>query len=230
MRFIRLVRTGIGCAVAAAVAVPGVVALPSVATEAATPSVGGVLNVLGWSDVDYLDPNVTYYSLGYSAVREFSRQLYSFPATSGHTTDTMPDLATDLPQISSDGRTYRITIRPGAMWGTNPARQVTAADAVRGVEVTCNPSQPFGGLPSYVNLIAGFRTFCRDFAGVNPTAAAIKRFLNRHSVSGLHPAANDPLTVVFRLNHRADYFTDMLTLPAFSPRPVEMLAYVPGTT
>lgn len=198
-------------------------------TTADAPVTGGVLNVRGTSDTDYLDPNITYYSLGYSYVREFSRQLYTFPAVAGKTTTTVPDLATAMPVVSADGKTYRITIKVGAQWNTTPARQVTAADVVRGVKTTCNPVQPFGGLPDYESLIAGMRTFCNGFAKVSPSAAAIRAYTATHSLPGVKADASDPLTVVFTLTHRAGYFTDMLTLPAFSPRPAEMLKYVPAS-
>src|SRR5262249_2393873 len=36
-------------------------------------------------------------------------------------------------------------------------------------------------------------------------------------------------TIVFTLTHPASYFTDMLTLPAFSPAPKEYQAYVPAS-
>src|SRR5687768_8273424 len=36
---------------------------------------GGTLNMLGSGDVDYMDPNVTYYSIGYLGTRMWSRQL-----------------------------------------------------------------------------------------------------------------------------------------------------------
>jgi peptide/nickel transport system substrate-binding protein len=39
--------------------------------------------------------------------------------------------------------------------------------------------------------------------------------------------AKDDLTVVFTLNNPASFFTDMLTLPAFSPAPKEWDAYLP---
>jgi len=196
---------------------------------AQSPVRGGVLNVLALGDTDWLDPNITYYSVGYTFARQFSRQLYSLPARPGHTTDTVPDLATGMPRISNNGQTYRITIRKGARWDTAQARQVTAADVVRGVKTTCNPYQPFGGLPDFENLLAGFATFCRGFARVQPTAAAIKHYTETHSFAGVQASTQNARTVVFHLTHRASYFTDMLTLPAFSPRPKEMLAYAPGS-
>ena len=101
-----------------------------------------------------MDPNISYYSVGYLALRLWSRQLFTFPAVQGETTTAVPDLATTIPTtanggVSADGKTYTITIRKGAMWNTSPARQVTAADEVRGVKRTCNPYQPFGGIPDF---------------------------------------------------------------------------------
>ena len=41
---------------------------------------GGTLNILGTSDVDFLDPQVTYYSAGYTVIRLLNRQFFDFPA------------------------------------------------------------------------------------------------------------------------------------------------------
>ena len=90
-------------------------------------------------------------------------------------TQPVPDLATEMPTtgkgVSSDGLTYTITIRPGAKWNTSPATPGDRrADMVRGVKRTCNPVQPFGGLPDYRDLIVGFQAFCDGFAKVGSTA------------------------------------------------------------
>lgn len=192
---------------------------------------GGTLNMLGSGDVDYMDPNISYYSIGYLGLRMWSRQLFTYPAQVGQVTQPVPDLATEMPTsgkgISSDGMTYTISIRSGAKWNTTPARQVTAADMVRGVKRTCNPAQPFGGLPDYLDLIVGLKDFCDGFAKVGSTAAAISGYLEATNLPGV--VAKDDLTVEFHLVHPASYFPDMLTLPAFSPAPKEVNAYVPGS-
>src|SRR3954447_15247923 len=193
-----------------------------------TPVPGGTLNVLSSSDTDYLDPNISYYAIGYSYLRPFSRQLYSYPAVEGEADRVQPDLATDLPTVSDDGLTYTVTLRPGVLWNTSPPRQVTAADVVRGVKVTCNPAQPFGGLPEIANVIAGMRHFCHGFAQVRLTARAIGRYVDNNDLPGV-AVGPDPQTVVFTLKHRASYFTDMLALPAFSPRAAEAMDYLPGS-
>ncbi|HKB32113.1 MAG TPA: ABC transporter substrate-binding protein, partial [Streptosporangiaceae bacterium] len=86
--------------------------------------------MLGTGDVDYMDYNISYYTIGGLGQRMWVRALYTYPATPGKTFTVVPDLATAAPTISSDGLTYTVTIRSGVMWNTSPARQVTAADAL----------------------------------------------------------------------------------------------------
>ncbi len=197
--------------------------------DGGTPQKGGTLNVLGVGDVDYLDPNVIYYTIGYSVARLYSRQLYSFKAEQGVQTDLQPDLATGDPDISSDGKTVKVTLKDGVKWNTSPPRQVNAEDVVRGVMVTCNPSTPFGGNSNYSDLIAGYQDFCDGFAKVQPNAGAIAKYMTSNSIEGVSADPNDPLTVVFKLTRAASYFPDMLALPAFSPRAEEMNDYVPAS-
>ncbi|HEX6056801.1 MAG TPA: ABC transporter substrate-binding protein [Intrasporangium sp.] len=192
---------------------------------------GGTLNMLGVGDVDYMDPNVSYYSGGYLGLRMWSRSLFTNPAVSGQETTAVPDLATEIPKqgagLSADGKTYTITLRPGVMWNTSPPRAVTAADVVRGVKRTCNPAQPFGGLPDYIGLISGMQTFCDGFAKVKPLAAPIANYINSTDLPGVK--ANGDQTVVFTLTHPASFFVDMLTMSAFAPAPKEWDAYVPAS-
>ena len=200
-----------------------------------TPAKGGTLNMLGTGDVDYMDPNISYYTTGYLGLRMWSRQLLTYPAVPGQTTKVVPDLATAVPTtanggISADGLTYKLTIRKGAMWNTNPPRQVTAADEVRGVMRTCNPAQPFGGLPDFQTLIAGFSTFCDGFSKAGNSAPAIKAYMDSHTISGVSVDPTNPLTVVFKLTQPTTYFPDLLAMPAFSPAPVEYENYVPASS
>jgi peptide/nickel transport system substrate-binding protein len=193
-----------------------------------TPVKGGTLNMLGDGDVDWLDYNASYYSIGYLAQRMYLRGLYAYPATPGKTTTVAPDLATALPTVSNGGKTYTLTIRSGAMWNTSPARQITGADAVLGLKRTCNPTPTsFGGRPDFANLIVGYSTFCAGFAKVSPTSvSAIKNYIDTHNISGVTSSGN---TVTYNLTQPASYFADQLTLPAFNPAPAESLNYLPGS-
>jgi peptide/nickel transport system substrate-binding protein len=192
------------------------------------PQKGGTLNMLGVGDVDYMDPNVSYYSGGYLAHRLYSRQPYTYSGEADKAGETVPDLATDLPKVSDDGLNATITIREGAKWDTSPARQITAEDLIRGIKRTCNPAQPFGGLPDYQDLIVGFSQFCEGFAKVGQTADAIAAYQNGNEISGLK-VGSDERTLEMTLTHPASYLADMMTLTAFSPAPKEYDAYVPGS-
>jgi peptide/nickel transport system substrate-binding protein len=195
-----------------------------------SPQRGGTLNVLGTGDVDFMDYNISYYSIGYLGQRQWVRGLYAYPAIPGKVTTAAPDLATATPVISNGGKTYAVTIRSGADWNTTPARQVTAADALRGLERACNPVQPFGGLPDFESLIVGYAGFCEKFGalGSTATAAQMKSFLDNPSntISGVTVSGQ---TITFNLTQPASYFADELTLPAFNPAPVESLNYVPAS-
>jgi len=195
-----------------------------------TPVTGGTLNVLSSSDTDYLDPNVTYYSLGYAYVRPYNRSLYQYPNIPGKQTEAQPDLATGPAEVSSDGKTVKVTIRDGVYWNTTPKRQVTAADAVRGIKTSCNPAQPFGGLPDFDFLIEGMTKFCKDFGKVQTNAKAIADYTENTDLPGATVDPSDPQTVVYKLTQPASFFPSMLALPTFSPRAKEMLDYVPAST
>jgi peptide/nickel transport system substrate-binding protein len=193
------------------------------------PVKGGTLNMLGTGDVDFMDPNISYYSIGYLGLREWARGLYAYPATPGKTTTPEPDLATGPPVISNGGLTYTVTIRSGAAFDTTPFSPVTGADELIGLKRSCNPVQPFGGLPDFENLIAGMATFCTNFGnlGANATAAQMKSFVDSNQISGVTASGQ---TVTFTLVHPASYFEDELTLPPFNPAPEQILNYIPGSS
>jgi peptide/nickel transport system substrate-binding protein len=196
------------------------------------PVTGGTLNLLGAGDVDYMDPNTSYYTVGELNLRLWSRRLFTYPALDGQTTTPVPDLATELPTVanggvSADGRTYTITLREGARWDTTPPRPVTAADVVRGVKRTCNPAAPSGATPVFASLIEGLAEFCAGFAQVGLAPEAVGAYLEGTAVAGL--TARDDRTVSFSLTSPATYFIGILTMPAFAPAPVELNSYLPGS-
>ena len=91
-----------------------------------TPVKGGTLNMLGAGDVDYMDPNISYYSIGYLACGSGAGSCSpTRPDRQDH--HDGPDLATRVPAtatvgISADGKTYTITHPRPAPSGT-PARR-----------------------------------------------------------------------------------------------------------
>jgi len=192
------------------------------------PKVGGTLNLVGVGDVTYMDYNISYYTIDALGQRLWQRGLYAYSPVPGHTTEVVPDLATAMPVVSNGGKTYSVTIRTGADWNTTPARQVTAADALRGLERACNPVVPFGGLPDFEAIIVGYQQFCTGFQalGAAATPAKMKAYLATHSPSGVTVSGQ---TITYNLTQPASYFNDELQLDSFSPAPVESLNYVPGS-
>jgi peptide/nickel transport system substrate-binding protein len=191
-----------------------------------TPQRGGVLNMLGTGDIDFMDYNVSYYAIGYLGLRMWVRGLYSYPASPGKATTPEPDLATAAPEVSNGGKTYKVTIRSGAQWDTTPASPVTAADAERGLKRACNPVQPFGGLPDFLTLIKGYAAFCQGLEHAKPTVAAMKAYINGHQISGVTTSGQ---TITYQLTQPASYFSGELTLPPFNPAPAASLDYLPAS-
>jgi peptide/nickel transport system substrate-binding protein len=140
----------------------------------------------------------------------------------------VPDLATAAPAASKDGLHYTVTLRKGAMWDTSPPRQVNAADVVRGVKRSCNPTAPFAGQPDFSDILAGYASYCTAFAGVSATSASAQAdFINSHNITGVTVDPSDPLTVDFTLTKPAAYIEGILSLGPFNPAPVEYLNYLP---
>src|SRR4051812_8364233 len=86
---------------------------------------GGVLKQLGASDVDYLDPGHTYYTGGYQVAYATQRPLYNFKPDSS---DPVPDLAADKPQLSDDLKTVTVKIKPGVKFSPPVNHAVTSKD------------------------------------------------------------------------------------------------------
>jgi peptide/nickel transport system substrate-binding protein len=196
-----------------------------------TPKTGGTLTVLGSGDVDdNLDPNYGYYTLDYLAYQLYERTLYNYPSIPGQTFTLAPDLATAQPTVSNGGLKEAVTIRTGAMWNTTPPRQVTAADVVRGVKRSCNPTFPFAGQADFADVLVGYTAFCNGFAKVSATSAtAQKAYVDGNNISGVSVDPSNAQTVDFTLSKPATYFAGALNLSWANPVPEEIFNYVPDT-
>lgn len=198
-----------------------------------SPTRGGTLRIIGDADVDHLDTASAYYTTSYALERVFSRQLFSYPASTDTTKALAPapDVATELPTkdnggISADGKTVTVHLRDGVRWNTSPARAVTAADFVLGFKRLCNPTQNSVGAPGYFeDTIAGMKDYCAAFASVPQNVAAFKDFMTSHQISGI--TAVDATTLKFTLTKAAGDFVNILALPFSSAAPVEYLDYLP---
>src|SRR5689334_3803610 len=101
-RHVRVARSGVVAlgVLAMAAVIVATASSGDTRTTATTPKSGGTLNLLGNGDVDYMDPNVSYYTVGQLNMRMWSRNLMSYPAVAGKTTDISPDLAVAPAKVS----------------------------------------------------------------------------------------------------------------------------------
>ena len=192
------------------------------------PQRGGTLNMVGISDVDYLDYDTGYYTTDYQVARLTVRQLYGFPADPAKTTTPVPDLATAMPVVSDNGLKQTVTLRSGVMWNTNPPRPVTVADVVRGIKRACNPSPVFfGGMADFEATIKGLSEFCAGYpAKAGTDAAAMKQYIEGHNVSGITTSGN---SITFELTQPAPWLVGAMTMSPFSAVPIEAENALPGT-
>jgi len=201
-----------------------------------SPVMGGTLKIEGSTDLSAgADPQGEYETIAFTIERAYTRQLVSYATSSTFNTAVtlVPDAATAMPTVSSDGLTYTFTLRPGLMWNTSPPRAVTSQDFARGILRNCDPTLAPNGNPGYYeSTIAGFAAYCSAFEGSNPSEspAARAKFINdamNGGVSGIKtPDAN---TIVFTLTQPATDFDSILALPFASAAPQEYLTYTPLT-
>jgi ABC-type transport system substrate-binding protein len=200
-----------------------------------TPVQGGTLQIEGSSDLSAAgDPQGEYETIGFGLERAYTRQLVSYASSSdfNKAVSLVPDAATAMPTVSSDGLTYTFTLRSGLMWNTTPPRPVTSQDFQRGILRNCDPTLAPNGNPGYyVSTIAGFKAFCSAFEGQDPgeSPAARATSINNAMTSVTGIKTPDASTIVFTLTQAANDFTSILALPFASAAPVEYLKYTPLT-
>ena len=115
-----------------------------------TPVMGGTLKIEGSTDLSAAaDPQGEYETIAFGLERTYTRQLVSYPSSSNFNTavSLVPDAASAMPTVSSDGLTYTFTLRSGLMWNTTPPRPVTSQDFPRGILRNCDPTLAPNGNP-----------------------------------------------------------------------------------
>jgi ABC-type transport system substrate-binding protein len=201
------------------------------------PQTGGTLKIVGAGDVDHLDTASGYTTVADSLERAWARRLFSYKASNNQAegSQVVPDIAAEMPTaanggLSADGKTYTIKMRQGVQWNTQPVREVTAEDVVRGIKRLCNPNPngTSGGIGYYTSTIVGMKAYCDGYAKVNKDdAKAMADYQNGHDVAGMK--AVDDHTVQFKLTQPATDFPNMLAMGFATPAPKEYDAYVPDS-
>jgi peptide/nickel transport system substrate-binding protein len=156
---------------------------------------GGSVTLLSSTDVDYLDPGHTYYTVGYTVLYATQRPLYSVKPGEANPT---PDLAAGPPQISPDEKTVTVKLRSGVRFSPPVNREVTSKDVKYAFEraFTANVANEYG---TYFADIVGAPKKPGSFKPISgiqtPDNHTLVIHLSRPSGVGVAAALVMPITV-----------------------------------
>src|SRR3954454_24439558 len=118
---------------------------------------GGDLKMLYAGDVDFLDPRQTYYQYGFNVAYATQRPLYSYKPDDAKT--PVPDLATGAPDISADGKTVTVKIRPNVKFSPPVNRVATTKDVAYAMSSAFTKNVPSGYAGAYGAAPQGVKAF-----------------------------------------------------------------------
>lgn len=152
------------------------------AEQSLTGKTGGKLTVLASSDVDYIDPGAAYYQFTFMVTSATQRSLYSFGPDDA--VDAVPDLATQAANVSSDGKTVTVNIKPNVKFSPPVNRAATSADVKYAIERAFLPTVANGYAGAYFGDIIGVKEFqdgkAKEISGIDtPNSTTIVFHLNR---------------------------------------------------
>jgi len=167
--------------------------LVSCATGAADPA--KILR-LAISDIDTLDPQQLQDTFSYGIATSIFEPLYEWDYLA-RPPGIVPDTAIAAPEVSADGKTWTIRIKPGIYFTDDPAfrgkrRELVAEDYVYSLKRVLDPNLRSGGDPITTDLIVGMR------AVVDAASKPGAKFDYDASVEGLR--ALDRYTLQLHLN------------------------------
>lgn len=159
---------------------------------------GGAITVAYQNDIATLDPAIGYDWQNWSIIKSlFSRLLDYEPGT----TNLVPDLATEMPKISADGKTFEFNIRDDVKF--HNGRLLVAEDVKYSIERAVNPKTQSPG--------AGFFASIEGF-----DAASAGKSTN---ISGI--TVNSPTSITFKLSRPDATFLHVMAINFASVVPKE---------
>ncbi|HEY1507874.1 MAG TPA: ABC transporter substrate-binding protein [Solirubrobacteraceae bacterium] len=164
---------------------------------------GGTLNMISNEGWEHLDPGASYFQIDYLVVYATQTPLYMFTPTSP--SKPVPALASGAPQISSDGKTVTVHIKPDYKWSPPLNRAITSKDVAYAFQRDFNPNVQNGYASGYYPIVGATKAAGKPISGIS--------------------TPNDT-TIVFHLTK--DFgatFAAALTLPGSAPVPESL-----GTT
>lgn len=137
----------------AAIGVLSVGVASATAAPAAKGAKGGTIVVEFSSDVDYIDPQLSYYGETWKLEQAAACKLMNFPDKEGAVgAIPVPEVSAGLPVISNNGRTYLFTIKPGFKFSNGQA--VTARSFADSINRLANPKMQSQGIP-FLDIVQG---------------------------------------------------------------------------
>ena len=163
---------------------------------------GGTIKIGHTSMPDYLDPALSFTVDGWQALLQAYPGLLTFPHESGpEGAEPVPGLAEDMPEISEDGRTYRLKLRDNLKYSDGSA--IKASDFKTSIErMLAQDSQG----SSFYTGIEGAEEYLKTKKG---------------GISGIEPN-DDTGDITIKLTEPRGSFTYELAIP--------FAAVVPGDT
>ncbi|MFN8224037.1 MAG: ABC transporter substrate-binding protein [Gaiellales bacterium] len=179
----------------ALVVVSGLALLAVTSASAAPAAKGGTIVVEMASDVDYIDPQLSYFGETWKLEGATACKLFNWPDKEGAAgAVATPEVAAGLPVISKDGKTYVFTIKNTFKFSNG--KPVTAQSFVDAINRFANPKMQSTGV-AFLDVVVGAQ------AVVDGKAS---------KVSGVSAKGNK-LTI--KLTKPAPDFIARLTMPFF---------------
>jgi oligopeptide transport system substrate-binding protein len=161
---------------------------------------GGTMKIVLADDTDYVDPALAYYQVSWQFQYSTCLKLLNYPDASGdQSAQLTPDAATGMPTVSSDGKTYTFTVKPGFKF-SDGSGEATAANFKYAIERDLNPKMQ-SPAASFISDISGAKAFVDGKA---------------KEVTGVK-ASGDTLTIT--LDKAAPDFISRIAMPFFCAIP-----------
>ena len=119
-------------------------AAPSKSAKPASRGGGTIVAELD-TDVDYTDPQLSYYVPMWEIEYATACKLFNYPDKEAPLGGTaVPEVSAGTPRVSADGKTYVFTIKPGFKFSNGEA--VTALSFKRAIDRLVNPKMASTGI------------------------------------------------------------------------------------
>lgn len=170
---------------------------------------GGTLRYAISANIESTDPGNTYYGYVWNFSRYYARTLLTYSAEPGKTTETVPDMAAEMPKVSDDGTSYTVKLRDGLTYEDGSA--ITSEDVKYGIARSNYGDDALPNGPRYFKELLADSD---DYQGVNADPS--------DPLAGFGGIETpDDQTLVFHLKEPFADFPYVLVQPQTAPVPAD---------